>query len=882
MNFNSCYNDYNDRQCKGKGSKEMIQLNNVCKSYKNKKGIKTEAIKNINLKFGDKGLNFILGKSGSGKSTLLNIIGGLDNYESGELILFGKNTKNFKSNDYDNYRNNYIGFVFQDFNIIEDYTVYENIMLSIKLQNKKIDVSDFDKLLERLEIGNLKNRKVNELSGGQKQRVAIARALIKKPKVILADEPTGNLDTKTGIEVMNLLKEISKETLVIIVSHNEEYAKEYADRIIKIQDGEIISDSNSLKDVELTECYQKTKTRLPFIDSLKFGVSSLKCKKIKLLFTIILISLSTLFLSIAYIVKSYNYDDNYYNILKNTNTNSLEIRKVKNEKDYKKYLKLNEKDIEYISSNIDSKYNIVYSINDNSNIIDFFNLNIYQQKDLFNDYAEETDLYTYYASNVKIVETNSKENFTNEKLIGNYPTNSDEIIISNYLANLIIENGIYKYNSDEIYKPKDSEELVSSNIYVSFGKYNKIKIVGIIDYDISEFEQLKGLYQKSDAAKITETDLKLSLKLQLYINNIYNRVYVNSDFVDKIDSSEYKSNLDASNIYNVEFANGDILNNNTNVINSNVEYYNGIEWKKTNKLESNQMLISVLDIIGESNYNNYIEKLNNYINENSNANSLELEKEFIENNLDFSEIIGQKVNLKIYEDTEYVIVSNENTPTKEYNDIQVIGICGLINSDNINSLFSTDVLGEYSDKYVEVDSILVEDFNDLELKKYLKIFSNDSKYNVYSLYSDTVQFYYNYINNAKPYINFFTIIFFIFSFILICNFMFNSISSKKKEIGILKALGAKNNDVVKIFIVEGLLLSIISSLLSIILVLFSFMFLNNTILSANNNLYVSPFYVDLKLIFINFMYILIIVIVSSLIPILRISKMKPIDAILNK
>ena len=159
----------------------MIELKNVSKTYKSKKGKSTKALDDVSITFAKKGMTFILGKSGSGKSTLLNLLGGLDKYDSGDILFLGKSSKNFKYEDFDSYRNTYVGFIFQEFNLLEDYDVYENIILALQLQQKEIKEKEIDDLLEKLELKDLKLRKVNELSGGQKQRVAIARALIDYP-----------------------------------------------------------------------------------------------------------------------------------------------------------------------------------------------------------------------------------------------------------------------------------------------------------------------------------------------------------------------------------------------------------------------------------------------------------------------------------------------------------------------------------------------------------------------------------------------------------------------------------------------------------------------------------------------------------------------------
>ena len=219
----------------------MIRVKNLIKIFKSKKKDKCIALDNVSFTLEDKGFVFIIGKSGSGKTTLLSIIGGLDNLTKGEISINGNLFSKFKEKDYVNYRNTMIGYIFQDFHLIDELTIYENIKISLDLQNNK-DVSLIGEMLEKVGLKGYENRYPNELSGGEKQRIAIARALIKNPRIILADEPTGNLDTKTTSQVLSLLKELSKERLVIIVSHNLSDAREYADRIIELSSGKIIND----------------------------------------------------------------------------------------------------------------------------------------------------------------------------------------------------------------------------------------------------------------------------------------------------------------------------------------------------------------------------------------------------------------------------------------------------------------------------------------------------------------------------------------------------------------------------------------------------------------------------------------------------------------
>lgn len=220
----------------------MIEVKNLTKTYHPKKGVPVVALDNVNLKIEDKGLVFILGKSGSGKSTLLNLLGGLDKYDAGDIIIKGKSTKDFTQGNFDSYRNTYVGFIFQEYNILEEFTVGANIALAIELQGRKATNEEVKQILDTLDLTGYGHRRPNELSGGQRQRVAIARALVKNPEIILADEPTGSLDSKTALQIFDILKKLSQEKLVMVVSHDREFAEMYGDRVIELADGRIISD----------------------------------------------------------------------------------------------------------------------------------------------------------------------------------------------------------------------------------------------------------------------------------------------------------------------------------------------------------------------------------------------------------------------------------------------------------------------------------------------------------------------------------------------------------------------------------------------------------------------------------------------------------------
>lgn len=268
----------------------MLQINEIKKQYKTGELIQI-ALNNVSLNFRDSEFVAILGPSGSGKTTLLNIIGGLDRYDSGDLIINGVSTKKYNDRDWDSYRNHSVGFVFQSYNLIPHQSILANVELALTISgtSKSERRKKATEVLEKVGLGDQLHKKPNQMSGGQMQRVAIARALVNDPDILLADEPTGALDTETSVQVMNLLREVARDKLVIMVTHNPELAKDYANRTVKLRDGVIIDDTNPLI-IDTTEQKEAKhenlgKASMSFFTALTLSFNNLKTKKARTFLT---------------------------------------------------------------------------------------------------------------------------------------------------------------------------------------------------------------------------------------------------------------------------------------------------------------------------------------------------------------------------------------------------------------------------------------------------------------------------------------------------------------------------------------------------------------------------------------------------------------------
>ena len=841
----------------------MIKLNNITKIYKSKKGEDTKALQNVNLSFSKIGLTFILGKSGCGKSTLLNLLGGLDTPTSGEIIFKGKSLNTFKSKDYDSYRNTQVGFVFQEYNLVEKFNVFDNVAYALKLQDKKIDKEKVLIVLDKVGLKDLANRKVNELSGGQKQRVAIARALVKDPSIILADEPTGNLDTESSRLIFDILKSLSQERLIIVVSHDEESANNYADRIIKLQDGIVISDNNQLSEEE-QDNYEVQKNHLSFKNALRFSIKNLFGHKVKLVLSILLIAFAMSFFGFSIMQNYLKTDSETIKLMNNLEIEKIRIFRLEKAPSYspiKGYWLsysgtevIEEKDFEELKNNNKTPLYKEYYFNSQDGEIP----GMYRR---FEESASDYQKLTYYYVRYQVASTFTelKQDEFYFKVIGSYPTNYEEIVIIKPFADFIIKYGIERYNEDylEVYRPSSYEELVSDRYYIKFGN-SKVIISGIKDDDVSEFEILKN-YSQDEINNGREENLrKLSYK--------YGSFFPVSFYA----LEGFKDNFDLKQISVKPVDINDDVYKLTPYVEGDIYTKDGVI--RTTNIAENEIIVN-LDYL-DSKYNNFTKEMNEYI---INGKDLdpskkgeEYREEFIKDFLSKEDVIGATV--------AYTIYGNNGEPQE----------------------FVSRIVGVTKDEYLYInksalDSFLPEkySFNVYTLKSeinnlndFLEEFPIDGKEFISNTdFSDRIADDAFTMRVLGKYLIIVSLLFAFFAVLLLFNFIGLSISDNKKEIGVLRALGTSKKDISKIYSIQGMLIGIVSYILSILLLCLYAYRENSVIFNSKNTLkieYLNLVGITWQSLAIMFVFMVVVILLSSITVSYKVSRMKPIDAINNK
>lgn len=521
------------------GEIQVIIIKDLCKSYKSINGVETVAVNNLNLILPSKGLIFIVGKSGSGKTTLLNLLGGMDTSDNGEIEVFNEKITDFNEYKLNEYRNLEVGFVFQEYLLLDKLSAKKNIEIALKLHGKRMDNTKANDLFTLLEINGLEEKPIEELSGGQKQRVAIARALVKEPNLILADEPTGALDSKTGIEIFKILKKISENRLVIVVSHDMDCAKTYGDRIIELSNGKIVKDK-TITDINNDFRGQGKKTINSFLllDAHYFSSKVIKYRKVRF-YSALLLSLFTLIL--MGVVLSYTTFDK----------NKLFIQSMYESKnDYLQVYKGSLKEEDILSLEKDFPNHDIYNV---YNVLE-------AESNLLNEFIFLCDKLTdkpYYQHSYigESIEIDSDvANSLNFKLLaGNYPETYNEIVITDF---------IYSYFKDLGYKDNETFEVTVINSYSDligknfgskymFDKFGGFTISGIIstNFDHKMYEVLKSDVIYDDINSTLSSRIQTGAESKLYFKKGFHDDLITFGDLDN-DNKPYSLVISLNNVLN--------------------------------------------------------------------------------------------------------------------------------------------------------------------------------------------------------------------------------------------------------------------------------------------------------------------------------------------
>lgn len=794
----------------------MLEVKNIKKKYIIN-GKEINVLNDINIIFPNKGLFVIKGKSGSGKSTLLNLIAGYDKPSYGKIYYNEVDLCTVNENELSSYQRNEIGFVFQSYNLFDNLTIYENLLFSTDDINENV----VNEILTKLEINHLKKRKVKQISGGEKARVAIARALIKTPKIILCDEPTGNLDNKTANEVWNILKRLSNEILVIVASHDTELIEKYAEVILPLENGTINYNVENIQKEIITFKENNSKIKVNLFYKKSVFTNLITGIVLFLLYSLLIICLNTLQINLT---KSESYVPKDNNIL-------VSLWK-QNDTDFVVKSRYNDSDIKNASLYLE-KDNIKYDV-----INKYNNLKLQRDMSLHFDFE---DPYRFYnILNISKIISKSEKNM-DKAYIGTYPKNPNEIMISNLYAK-ILTMGVMQ--DDKVYKPKSFEDIINDDYYIKydgspyFDVYLKVTGIYMLDYDISEFEKIK-------VEKIADSQGMTGIKpnkIMTYFDNNYNTIYVNENFFETLETKP----CTAMDEYTFEFyikANNEykLLNFSSNA------YYD--ENLKDNEIIVNKYILDLLTNNDFSNEFNKQKELNEY--------------DFAIKCMEKHNLLNSMVEVKI-KDTFGV---NGKEGSIQTFTLEIMDYLPSYKKDfNITNQYfyvSKNVLEKYVESQREVYTITIYENNP-------KVLNNAQNYYIKNGFELRTDYTHNFetinkiITKINPYIWLVGAILVLFIFLF--NFMANifRINVDKKSIGILKSLGYKNSEIKKLYNNLFLISSLGALLLSVILGIS----LNKVINIALSNY----FGFKLRLIFINLLTYLIIFIIFAIVYFLTVRK----------
>lgn len=787
----------------------MLELKNITKVYE-MANFKQTALSKVNINFRESEFVSILGPSGSGKTTLLNIIGGLDKYTSGDLIINGISTKKYKDSDWDSFRNHRVGFVFQSYNLISHQSILSNVELALTLSGVKKEerIKRAREALIKVGLKDHINKKPNQLSGGQMQRVAIARALVNNPDILLCDEPTGALDTKTSEEVMSILKEISKDKLVVMVTHNEELAKTYSTRIISIKDGVVIDDTNPYTDTyehkedKVTKSTKTKKTSMSFLTALSLSFNNLLTKKGRTILTAFAGSIGiigiSLILSLSNGVNEYirrvqedtltSYPVSISSSTADMSSMMLELAnqtKRERHKDDKVYSN------DLMSSMIESMASEIKT-NDLKEFKKYLEENKDKLSESVNDirYKYNLDLQIYDKDTSKITKLNPSTVFQSFGMMNNMNTMNTNYMTSSYMNERI---NVFSEISD-------NRDLINSTYDVLAGRLpnDKNEVVLILDGygEISDYALYSlGLKEQSEL-------LEMAKKIMMgeKLDETKQTTYTYDELLEK----EFKLILNTD--YYIK-ENGSWINKEKDASYMKEVIDNALTLKIVGIIRPNEE--SSIETSGGVGYTSDLTK-------------------YVIDNILKTDIAKEQLNNK-----EKNIITNEPFAALNTYDI-ALNTLGIIDKDMPSAINIYPKDFKSKDKIIE----FIDEYNDLKE-------ANDENDLTIS-YTDYVGVLMNSVTTIVDVISYVLIAFvsisLVVSSIMIGVITYISVLERTKEIGILRAIGARKKDIRMVFNAETFIIGLISGLLGILITILLNIPINIIIykLASINNVSVLP------------------------------------------
>ena len=895
----------------------MLEVRNLTKIYQPKKGVAVRAVDGISLKFPQKGMVFLLGKSGSGKSTLLNLLGGLDRADEGEIYVKGVCAKDFSQAYFDSYRNTYVGFIFQEYNVLEDFTVGANIALAIELQGRRAENEEINRILQQVDLEGLGSRKPSELSGGQKQRVAIARALVKNPEIIMADEPSGALDSATGKQVFETLKRLSADKLVIVVSHDRDFAERYADRIIELADGKVIRDVertggaaeksaleftndgvNVAAGYELTEddrraindylrsradgtfvirpqktadsafsptdesrissdygAFRLIKSKLPMKSAFKIGASGLKHKKFRLVMTILLSCVAFGLFGLSDTFGAYNHLNTCTQSIRDTEIPYVSVRKT---------TKVQSGDLVYWQS-----YNNMLSEADLADFTEKTQVPLVGVKaprseslgfwDNVDVEALNADggwnIYTSTFTGMAEIDEAALKNVGATLTAGRLPDGTkDEIAISRYVCESFFKGG-YSEDGTTFVPVANAEEMIGKTLTIGEKVYT---VVGVVDTGL-DFDRYRSLSEPKEYTSRAEQLVEYALSSEFSYACNYSMAAVmmtGRGFFDR-QPAVVGSEQTYGDMYASYYGIGDNLYVDFNA--RRVARLSEIDPSKVTWLDGEKTTLAPGEFIACIDD----ESLNFGFDNGNNS------RYFKDDQPDYTAMFKALTTLRtVCNDAEAKVVGYTSAyPRTVIVDDAMYDQCA---ADAPGGVYSFAV-GRMPDTAAGVRKVVETCYDE----------TGDTRpelCNAVTFELDTVHEILKLFSRVFLYVG---IGFAVFAALMLANFIGTSIAYKKQEIGILRAIGSRSNDVFRIFFSESFLIAMINFVLSAAGTCAVTAFINYVIRN-HYGILVTVLNFGVRQCLLLFAVSLLVALIASFFPVKKIASKRPIDAIRNR